>query len=780
MPDLSDMPLTATHWGVYRVDVRDGQIKALHPFERDPDPSAIGQGVLDVVDGPLRIKTPMVRKAWLEGERGADQRRTGQDEFVAIGWGEATKLVAGELDRVRSLHGNQSIYGGSYGWASAGRFHHAQSQLHRFLNCIGGYTRSVNTYSLAAGEVILSHILGDAASFIHAPQSWQSVADNAELIVAFGGMPARNSQISAGGTGCHRTVEGLRQAREAGVSFVNISPNRSDVAAELEADWIPVRPGSDVALMLGLAHEIQDHGWHDLDFLDRYTHGYAQFAAYLTGQTDGVVKSASWASVLTGISEADIKALARRMVRARTIISASWALTRQDNGEQPFWMATTLAAMLGQIGLPGGGIAYGYGAANSVGVERQRVEYAALPQLKNPVKDFIPVSRIADMLLDPGSEYLFNGKTRRYPDIRVVYWAGGNPFHHHQDLTRLSEAWQKPETIIVQDYCWNALTKRADIVLPCTTPLERDDLMITPRDRFIVAMRAVIPAVGEARNDHDILRAIADEMGVEDSFTDGKSTSEWLEWIYAESRVLARKSDIGLPSYEEFLDAGWHETDLPKQPEDGFTAFRNDPVANPLNTPSGKIEITSVNVGSLDQTSLMPFPAWYEPTEWLGRANAETPFHLISSQPADKLHSQMDHGRTSQSAKLKGRSQLRLNPEDAMQLGLSDGAYIRVRNARGACLATAVFDPNLMQGVVQMSTGAWLDVVTMGDGTLLCRNGNPNVLTRDCGTSTLAQGPVAHSCLVAIEHCESSDETQAYLPPEIQQATPRSTKRRKE
>lgn len=767
MPAIPDMPLTAAHWGVYRAEVQDGRLTALHPFEMDPEPSAIGQGILDLVDGPLRIRTPMVRKAWLENGFATGRQRDGQDEFVSIGWSEATRLVAGELDRVKRQYGNRSIYGGSYGWASAGRFHHAQSQLHRFLNCIGGYTRSVNSYSLAAGEVILSRILGDAASFIHAPQSWQSVAASTELLVAFGGMPVRNSQISAGGTGYHRTVEGLRQAKAAGVSFVNISPNQADVSDELKADWIPVRPGSDVALMLGLAHEIQSNDWHDLNFLDRYTEGYSQFATYLTGKTDGVVKSAGWAAKITGVPEQEVKALAWRMAHSRTMISVSWSLTRQDNGEQPFWMATTLAAMLGQIGLPGGGVAYGYGAANSVGIERRQVQYAALPQLQNPVNDFIPVARIADMLLNPGAAYNFNGETRHFPEIRLVYWAGGNPFHHHQDLTRLSEAWQMPETIIVHDYCWNALAKRADIVLPCTTPLERDDIMITPRDRFAVAMKAVIPPVGQARDDHDILRGIAAELGVEDRFTGGQAADEWLAWIYEQSRAFARKSGVVLPEYERFLDMGWHETDPPEEPADAFTAFRNDPEDAPLKTPSGKIEITSTDDTSFEKASLFPFPAWYEPTEWLGRAGADAPFHLISSQPADKLHSQLDPGRTSQSARSMGRTPLRIHPGDASDLGLSEGACVRVHNSRGACLATALYDANLMRGVVQMSTGAWLDAVTMEDGRLLCRNGNPNVLTRDGGTSSLAQGPVAHSCLVAIEPYGWPDPSQAYQPPVI-------------
>ena len=250
MTSRSNRPLTAAHWGVYRAEVVGAELKALHPFEHDPDPSPIANGYLDVLDDPLRIKAPMVRKSWLDNGAGSATDRRGQDPFVQIGWERAEKLVAAELHRVRTEFGNQAIYGGSYGWSSAGRFHHAQSQLHRFLNCIGGYTRSVNSYSLAAGEVILSHIVGEPTKFIHSPPPWQSVIDNTELLIAFGGLPLRNSQISAGGTGRHRSRSALTLAKDAGVSIVSISPIRSDVSDDLDAQWLGARPGSDVAIML--------------------------------------------------------------------------------------------------------------------------------------------------------------------------------------------------------------------------------------------------------------------------------------------------------------------------------------------------------------------------------------------------------------------------------------------------------------------------------------------------------------------------------------------------
>jgi len=459
--------LTSNHWGTYRVDVVDGQVTALRKFEEDPDPSPIGLGIVDVLDGPTRITTPMVRKSWLEGGPGTATEKRGLEDFVAVSWDKANQLVADELKRVRGDFGNQAIYAGSYGWASAGRFHHAQSQLKRFLNCIGGFTSSKNTYSFAAAEVVVPHVLGTFRGFIDTSTSWASIASDCELFVAFGGVPLKNGQISQGGTGAHVQRAGVSAAHKAGVRFVNISPLRSDLMEEVEAEWLAPRPSSDTALMLGLMHTLLAEELHDEAFLDRYTVGFERFATYLNGEEDGIAKTADWAADICALPADTIRDLARRMAKSRTMISVAWALTRQDHGEQPFW-----AAMLGQLGLPGTGLGFGYSAMNNIGLNRQQLDFASFPQGKNPVKDFIPVARVTDLLENPGGRFDYDGQSYAYPDIRLIWWAGGNPFHHHQDLNRLRRAWAKPETIIANERCWNALAKHADIVLPCTTPLE--------------------------------------------------------------------------------------------------------------------------------------------------------------------------------------------------------------------------------------------------------------------------------------------------------------------
>lgn len=771
MTDFENLPLTSAHWGTYRARVGNGRVEELRPFEHDADPSPIGLGILEVQHGPTRIDAPMVRQSWLESGPGARPELRGTDRFVEIGWKEANRLVAAELERVRGIHGNRAIFGGSYGWASAGRFHHAQSQLKRFLNCIGGFTGSKFTYSFAAAEAMIPHVLGSFRAYLDTCTSYASIREHTGLFVCFGGVPLKNGQISQGGTGCHIQRDGLIAAVGAGIDFVNISPLKSDLADELGGEWLPLRPNTDVALMLGLAHTLHTEGLADEAFLKSYTSGFERFLPYLMGVSDGVIKTADWAAQITEIPADTIRSLARRMAAERTMISVSWSLTRQDHGEQPFWMAITLAAMLGQIGLPGGGFGFGYSAMNYIGNAVNVLPGASFPQGKNPIADFIPVARISDLLLRPGKRFDFDGGAYEYPDIRLVWWAGGNPFHHHQDLNLLMQAWRKPETVIVNDWCWNPLAKRADIVLPCTTPLERKDIALTPRDPYVVAMSQLTEPYGSARDDFEIFAGIAREMGLEETFTEGRSSSEWQRRIYDQTQEQAAAKGINIPDYDTLLLDGWFKLDDPTKPVIMLKDFRDDPEANPLATPTGKIEIFSQTVASFGYDDCPGHPVWREPYEWLGNAGRFR-LHLISNQPKDKLHSQLDHGGVSQAGKVAERAALHIHPEDAAARGVKMGDVVRAFNARGACLAGAVLDANLRPGVVQMSTGAWYDPDKSG----LCKHGNPNVLTRDKGTSRLGQGPSAHSCLIDIElYTEALPAVTAHAPPRILRHHPNET-----
>lgn len=188
------MTFTSLHWGAYRPQVVDGKLQALKPVEWDSDPSPIGDSVAEAITSPTRVMRPAVRRSFLEQQGGSPQLR-GQEPFVEVSWDDALDLVANELRRVKAQHGNQAIFGGSYGWGSAGRFHHAQSQLHRFLNGFGGYVYSTDSYSLGAGRVLMPHIVGNMDWLLAAHTSWKNLAEHCELFVAFGGLPAKNADI---------------------------------------------------------------------------------------------------------------------------------------------------------------------------------------------------------------------------------------------------------------------------------------------------------------------------------------------------------------------------------------------------------------------------------------------------------------------------------------------------------------------------------------------------------------------------------------------------------
>ena len=705
----------------------------------------------------------------MDGGPGTATHKRGSERFITLSWDEAEKLVANELERVIETKGNQAIYAGSYGWASAGRFHHAQSQVHRFLNSIGGYTSSKNTYSFAAAEVIIPHVLGDNLQELLAHQtSWQSVCKNTELMVAFGGLPAFNSQISNGGTGAHIQRLGVIEAAAAGTKFVNLSPRRSDVKSDIDEDWYNLRPNTDVAVMLAMAYQLLIENSHDSYFLDKYTVGFDMFQAYLLGQKDGVAKTPAWAASISGMAEADIISLTREMTNKRTMLTVSWSLTRQQYGEQPFWAATALAAMLGQMGKPGGGIGYGYTISNHLGNNVFKIPYAPLPQGKNPVIDFIPVARVSDMLLNPGKKFDYDGSEYTYPDIDLIYWAGGNPFHHHQDLARLRKAWEKPSTVIVNEWCWNALARHADIILPCTTTLERQDIGMTPRDPFVISMSKAIEPIGEARNDYDIFAGIARCMGAEDTFTEGRSEEDWQKWIWEQSREQAAKLSIQMPNYESFREAGFYKSPKLKEDRIFLSDFFDVPEENPLGTPSGKIELFSQTIDSFNYDDCPGHPTWMEPAEWLGAKEMIYPLHLIANQPRAKLHSQMDNGALSSSIKIKGHQPMEINPNDAEIRGISEGDIVRVFNDRGACLCGVNITKDVMPGVIIISTGSWYDPVDPASRKSMCKHGNPNMLSPDAGTSKLGQGPAAHSCLVEVELYDGPTQNiTAFDPPEI-------------
>jgi len=737
------------HWGAFNAVVRDGRLVACEPFEHDPQPSPMLDAIPGMVYSPLRIARPAVREGWLRQRESSDRAQRGREAFVEVSWEQALDLVADAIQRTRDRHGPAAILGGSQGWSSAGRVHHARTLARRFMFAGGGCVDQVGNYSFGAGLFLLPHIVGSPDTVAGKGTHWSSIVAHTKLCVALGGFALKNGQVASGGTGEHTMEAWLRAARGNGCEFLVVSPNRADCPPSLDCEWIPIRPNTDTALLLGMACVLATEGLHDRAFLASHCVGWEKFEPYLLGATDGVPKTPGWAASITGVPAPVIEALARRMASERTMLTATWSVQRAQHGEQPYWMLVALAAMLGQIGLPGGGFGFGYGSVHGIGNPRVELPSAELPAGENPAKRSIPTSRFADMLLHPGDEFQFNGRTERYPDIRLVYWAGGNPYHHHQDLNRLNEAWSRPETIVVHDSWWTATARRADVVFPATTMVERNDLGGSGLDRFLIAMHRAIDPHQQARDDFEIFRELADRLGYAERFTEGRDPMDWIRALYERTRGTHREAGINLPPFERFWEQGYVEQPRPARPHVAFADFRDSPDRHPLKTPSGRIELWSDRIASFGYADCPPHPTWIPPREWLGSERAHRhPLHLVTVQPAERLHGQMDPGPISRAAKVAGRERILMNHGDATVRGIRAGDLVRVFNDRGACLAGAVIDDNLLNGVVIMSTGAWYDP---DPSSGLDRHGNANVLSMDVGTSKLTQSPSALSALVDVE-----------------------------
>lgn len=739
------------HWGAFTAVVEDGKLIRCEPFANDPNPSPLLESITPMVYSDKRIRKPAIRRSWLQQREKSDRTLRGREDFVEVEWDVALDLVAQENRRVRDRYGPSGLFTGSYGWSSAGRLHHARSLVRRFYFSGGGGVDQLGNYSWGSAQFFLPYVIGTFSPLTGRVTSWPSVVEHCELFIAFGGLALKNAQVSSGGSAEHSLKPWLEKLAQKGTPVINISPMRDDCPAFVNAEWIPIRPNTDVALMLALAYEIQRVDGQAPAFLATHCVGYEQLADYIRGVNDGIAKTPEWASEITGIPAPRISQLAQQLIGVRSFMTCSYSVQRAHRGEQPYWMVIALSAMLGQVGLPGGGFSFGHGSMNGVGNPRIDTPGPSMPVGKNPAGLAIPVARICDMLLQPGQPYQFQGETHTYPDIHLVHWAGGNPFHHHQQLNRLVEGWQKPDTVIVQDIWWTPAAKMADIVLPVTSSLERNDIGGSSRDRYVLAMHQAIAPQHQARNDFDIFADLAERLGYRSQFTENRDEMAWIRHIYQECGVAQQPHGVAWPDFESFWQRG--HVDLPAPPKEFvfFDAFRENPQANPLQTPSGKIELFSEKIASYHYEDFAPHAEWQPPVEWLGAPQAEQwPLHLISIQPEDRLHSQLDPAPLAQGNKTAGRETLYMHPQDAAKRDITEGSQVQVSNLRGHCLAGVRITDGVTPGVVLMATGAWFDPGFGGKQHKVEQSGNPNVLTLDIGTSRLTQGPNAMSCLVEV------------------------------
>ncbi len=755
--------ITGAHWGILKATIKDGKVISSQNAIPNKTLNPLQTVTSDLIYAESRIRYPMVRKSYLENPDSNKSHLRGKDEWVRISYEDAIKLIAGELKKTYREKGPGGVYAGSYGWYSPGRMHNSRVLLWRFLGMAGGYVGSTGDYSTGASQIIMPHVLGTIEVY-EQQTSWDLVLSDSKVVVIWGANPFITLRL-AWGISDSEGIEYIKRLKDSGKRLIFIDPVYNETAQFLNPEWIAPVPNTDVALMLGIAHTMYINNAYNKDFIEDYTEGFDKFLEYLLGKNDKIPKTAKWASKITGISEAKIKELASLFYNNRTMIMSGWGMQRAHHGEQPHWMLVTLCAMIGQIGLPGGGFGLSYHYANGGSPTAK----AALPSgitagsggggavwLDTAAKVNVPVARVAEALMNPGKTIDDNGSKITYTDIDFVYWAGGNPFVHHQNTNTLLKAWRRPRTIVVNEIFWTPTARHADIVMPVTTTYERNDITMTGdySNLNLVPMKQLAPKQYEARDDYEVFCDLAKEFGIYDQFSENKNEMQWVEEFYNVALKQAQAQNIEMPAFAEFWEKNQPITfEVPFESNEfvRYQDFIDDPILNPLGTPSGKIEIYSKAIEQMHYDDCPPHPTWLEPIEWLGMKNKPAEFHLISSHPTNRLHSQLNNTSLRESYAVNGREPIWINPDDAKAKGIKNGDLVRVYNKRGQILCGAVVTKNIRKSVVKVSEGAWYDPLNAGEIGSLCKNGSANLLTIDIPTSKLANGNISHTALVNIE-----------------------------
>ncbi|CZE51263.1 molybdopterin-dependent oxidoreductase [Campylobacter geochelonis] len=748
----------ASNVGAFYADVKDGKIVKIHPQESDKDPKYPGsEAWIDRVYSDTRIKYPCVRKSYLEAKgdvsKIAPQLR-GKEEFVRVSWDEAMALI---LDKLKSVK-PEEIYNASYGaWGHPGSLHNCSATAGRFLNTVfGGAVGMDGEHSNGAAGKVNTTIVGDLEVY-SLQTAHEVILENTQVYVMWGADLFKCNQIDYKVANRGNNPYYDKYAKS-DIKFITIDPQYTPIAKRFNAQWVKIRPNTDVALMLGMMHYLYTSGKYDKEFVEKYTDGLDKFLPYLLGKTeDKVAKTASWAAKITGVDEKIITALADTFVSNRTFLAGNWAMQRAQHGEQVDWTLIVLAAFIGQIGLPGGGFGFSMHYSGGGQAFSGVMLPGGLAQGKNKVRAKIPASRIGEALLNPGKKIKFKGEEIVYPKFKVFYNVGANTLGHQPNANELIKGLRTLDMVVVHEPWWTPTAKMADIVLPSTTPLERDDISYggSYSQDYVYAMKKVVEPLFEARNDYDVFEEMAKLVGERQwrKFSGGgKSKEELLKGFY-------ERSDCpNYMSFEEFWEKGFVHFEPSEEARKyvRHAEFRADPVANKLRTESGKIQIYSQKFAEFKLDDFKGHPMWFEPTEWLGDVEKTKayPFHIVSPHPTYRIHSQMDNSFIRKAYKVTNREPVMINDEDAKKLGIKDGDAVEVYNERGSVIAGAVVTKNIMSGVLSLQEGAWYDPENIDDEKPRCNAGHINVLTPSFPTSTMAQATSVNTCLVAIKKVE--------------------------
>ncbi|HEY3986879.1 selenate/tellurate reductase subunit YnfE [Cedecea sp.] len=708
-----------------------------------------GRSIRRRINHPERLNYPMKRV----GARG-------EGKFERISWDEALDIVSASLKQTVEKHGNEAVYINYSSGVVGGNITRSSpyaSLVARLMNCYGGFLSHYGTYSTAQ--------IACAMPYTYGSNDGNSTSDieNSKLVVLFGNNPAE-TRMSGGGITYY-----LEQARErSNARMIVIDPRYTDTAAGREDEWIPIRPGTDAALVAGLAHVMISENLVDRPFLDKYCVGYDEktlpadaprnghYKAYILGEgDDGIEKTPRWASAITGIPADRIIKLAREIASAKpAYISQGWGPQRQANGELTSRAIAMLPILTGNVGINGGNS----GAREST----YTITIERMPVLENPVKTQIScfswtnaITRGPEMTARRDG---VRGKEKLDVPIKFIWnYAGNTLINQHSDINKTHAILQDDkqcEMIVVIENFMTSSAKYADILLPDLMTVEQEDII--PNDYagnmgYLIFIQPATAPKFERKPIYWMMSEVAKRLGadVHQAFTEGRTQREWLQYLYA--KMLAK--DPALPAYEALRKMGIYKRKDPAGHFVAYKKFREDPQANPLKTPSGKIEIYSSKLADIAATwelekdeTISPLPVYASTFEgWDSPQRSEFPLQLFGFHYKSRTHSTYGNIDVLQAA---ARQEVWINPLDAKRRGITNGDKVSVFNGRGEIHIEAKVTPRIMPGVAAMGQGAWHDADMGADR--IDHGACINTLTTH-RPSPLAKGNPQHTNLVEIK-----------------------------
>lgn len=706
----------------------------------DPQPRAClrGRTYRRWMNHPDRINTPMKRV----GKRG-------EMKFEPISWDEAIETSASKLKEVIEKYGNEAVYVPYATGVSAT----TSRPFNRFLNLVGGYLNFYNSYSTAQISCITPYMYGSKGN----GGSSFSAAEDSALILIFGSSPTETRQ---GGLTTHYDWVHLRE--RTGAKIYVIDPRMNDSVMGHSDQWLPINPGTDAALVAAIAHELIANDMIDLDFLHTYCVGYDEetmpeayqgknmsYYAYIMGQGyDMVEKTPEWAASITGISADRIKSLAEEIGTTKPLyVNQGWGPQRRSNGEWTAWSIMALPCLVGQVGLPG--------TNNGTREARNSPSLSSLPAGENPVETSIPCFLFTDAI-DHGTEMTAkNAGVKKADALKtnikyMINYAGNCLTNQHSDINKAHDILSdesKCEFILGVDTVMCDTMKYADIILPDLFRFEQTSQIATGSDwGYMITGTACTSPKFERKTAYEMASLMAEQFGVQDQFTEGKTEEEWIKELYEQSR----EKDDKLPTWDEAVEMGVYTRAY--DPVISMKKFRDDPVENALDTPSGKIEIFSEKLLQFTEgweladgdtlpgmETLPPIPA-YVP-EWYGveTTTEEFPLVLNGFHYRGRIHSSWGG---IEELKEVNPQEAWINPVDADARGIAQGDTIRVKNQFGEIELLAKVTPRTVPGTVAVSQGAWHDADMAGDR--VDKGGSINTLTTQ-RPSPLSKGNPQHT-----------------------------------